>query len=384
MFTRSDLLELSADRTPLAVSIFLPTHVRGPETRQDPIRLKNLLTTARDELAAAGLATDDIEERLAPASALVEDYAFWQHQDLGLALFLGGVRLRAFRVPLPLVEQVVVGPSFSPKPLLPLLAADGTYRVLTLAADQAQLFTGSRFALTEDDSVELPSLEDAGAESDYENPVQASPVARPNTGSLNIGNAQVYGDSPPEWRKSQLVDFSRRVAAAVDAVSAIQPRPVVLVADTELGGHFRKASTLGPLLAGVIDVNPESVDQPELHESTYQVVQPLLDEVRREAAELFTALRGRQDPRAVAEPDVVVRAAHRGQVDTLLLRVEPRLRGRYDVDTDEFWTVDAPSVTSEDLYETAALRTIEHGGTVHLLDSSDLPEVEHGAAVLRF
>ena len=43
MFSRSDLTMLM-DATPSpSVSLYLPTHVRGAETRQDPIRLKNLI-----------------------------------------------------------------------------------------------------------------------------------------------------------------------------------------------------------------------------------------------------------------------------------------------------------------------------------------------------
>lgn len=385
MFTLSDLSDLSADQPPLGISIFLPTHVRGAEIRQGTIRLKNLLAQARGELSAADMDTSEIDALLAPAVELVEDYAFWQYQDLGLALFLGGGGLRSFQVPLPLVEQVVVGPGFHPKPLLPLLAADGAFRVLTLTADQVKLFTGSRFALTEDDSIQLPdSVDDVSAESDYQNPVQASPVARPNTGSVNIGNAQVYGDSPPEWRKSQLVDFTRQVAAAIDTATARQRLPVILVADAELGGHFHRASNLGPLLAGVIETNPDTLDQTELHDAAYQVVQPRLDEVRQEAIERFATLQGRHDPRAITQVDEVVKAAYRGQVDTMLLRLNPAVWGRYDVAADQV-VIDAPATSaSADLYQKAALLTLAYGGDVHLLDPSDLSDLDHGAAILRF
>jgi hypothetical protein len=46
MFSRGDLDELVATDAQPAVSLYLPTHMAGPETRQDPIRLKNLLSVA--------------------------------------------------------------------------------------------------------------------------------------------------------------------------------------------------------------------------------------------------------------------------------------------------------------------------------------------------
>lgn len=385
MFTRSDLSDLSRVDTPLSVSLLLPTHVRGAEIRQGSTRLKNLTAKARDKLISTGMAVGDAETLLAPAAALVDDYTFWQHQDHGLALFLNGDGLRSFRVPMPLAEQVVVGPGFCLKPLLPLLAADGVFRVLTLTADRVSLFTGSRFALDQDHSAELPgSLGDVAAESDYENPVQASPVARPNTGSINIGNAQVYGDSPAEWRKGQLIGFARTVAAAIDAVTARQPLPVVLVADAELGGHFQKASGLGSLLSGVVETNPESLDDYQLHAAAYALMQPRLDGSRRDAVELFTALQGQGDSRAVTDDGDVVRAAHRGQVDSLLLRLNPTLRGRHDPSTDEVSANVPANLPSQDLYEKAALLTLEYGGAVHILAASDLPGLIYGAAILRF
>ena len=51
MFSRSDLDELVAMDARPAVSIYLPTHIAGREIPQDPIRLKNLLSSAEERLA---------------------------------------------------------------------------------------------------------------------------------------------------------------------------------------------------------------------------------------------------------------------------------------------------------------------------------------------
>lgn len=386
MFTRYDLPALSLAQAPVGVSMFLPTHIRGAEVRQDPIRLKNLTRQAAQKLTdVAGLAPGEAEALLQPATSLINDHDFWQHQSQGLALFLNGDKMRRYSVPLPLAEQVVIGPHFHVKPLLPLLAADGAFRVLTLTADEVLLYTGSRFGLERDESVELPSsLAEVAGESDYENPVQASPVARPNTGSINIGNAQVYGDSPPDWRKRQVVQFAEQVASAVDAATARQQLPVVLVADTGIAGHFVQASTLGQLLAGVVDTNPEALDDAALHDAAYAIMRPRLDAARQDAVERLTALVGRNDPRAVVGDVETVQAAAQGRVETLMLRLEPTLWGRYIADTGEVVPGATEESALEDLYERAALLTLEHGGAVHFLEAEDLPDVRYGAAILRF
>lgn len=246
MFTRADLSTVLDAAPSPAVSIFMPTHVRGDEVRQGPIRLKNLAAEAKAGLAAAGLPAAEIERIVGPALTLVEDHEFWQHRDQGLALFLDAGGARRFTVPIPLAEDVAVGTGFRVRPLLPVLAADGAFLVVTVTADAVRVLDASRFAVTGTDLPGGPDGPDGSVENDYENPVQASPPARPHTGTANISHAQVYGDSPPEWRKTRLVEYVRKVAAAVERRLAADPVPVVLVADTEIAGHFRKAADLGP------------------------------------------------------------------------------------------------------------------------------------------
>ena len=143
------------------------------------------------------------------------------------AVFLDGASARHHKVPLPLSEQAVVGPGFYVKPLLPVLAADGAFIVLTITAARVRLFEASRFAMAEDEGADLPGdLGEVMGESDYENPLQAGPANRPNVPGPVVTKAQVYGDTPDEWRKGRLVEFIRRVAAALQAHLASDPVPV--------------------------------------------------------------------------------------------------------------------------------------------------------------
>jgi hypothetical protein len=374
LFTRSDLSTLLTADPALGISIFLPTHVLGSEVRQGPIRLKNLTAQARDDLVSTGLERAEAEAFLAPATALIEDYRFWQHQNHGLALFLDGGEPRCYRVPLPLAERVVVGPGFHVRPLLPVLEADGAFLVVTITADQVRLCEASRFALVEDDAADLPrSLDEVLGEADYQNPLQASPVARPNTGSISISQAQVYGDSPAEWRKGRLVEFARRVAAALQQHVAANPTPIVLVADAKIGGHIKQLGTLGPLLAGVVETNPEAMDDRELHDAAYAVMRPRLDAARTAAAERFATLRGNRDARAVTGIDDVMTAAHQGRIDTLLLVEDETVGGR----VAEF------TATADDVLEAVAVQTLQHGGAVHLLPEKELSHPP-AAAILRY
>jgi len=114
MFSRSDLDDLVAMDAQPAVSLYLPTHLTGREIRQDPIRLKNLLSVAAERLAAAWR-RPEIDELLRPAESLVGDEDFWRHQQQGLAVFLAPGFSRVHKLPIPVPEEAFLG-----EPLLPL------------------------------------------------------------------------------------------------------------------------------------------------------------------------------------------------------------------------------------------------------------------------
>ncbi|MGI8414899.1 MAG: hypothetical protein ACR2P2_01565 [Nakamurella sp.] len=364
----------------------MPTHTRGAEIRQGSIRLKNLLTRACDELTAIGLRKTEAEAFLAPAQALVDDYFFWQHQDQGLALFIDSGRLRQFKVPLPLSEQVVVGSGFHLKPLLPLLAADGTFYLLAMTADRVRLYTASRFTFAEVDDANLPVNPDADrSESDHQQPVPASPVGRPKAGFVGIGHVWAEGDRPNQRHESRLGDFVRHTAVAVERRLASNPQPLIMVADAKTVGQFKKVSGInafGPLLAGVIEANPESLTPQQLHDAACALMQEHLDAPRAEAEEQLDSLLGRHDPRATAVIGEVVRAAYQGRVDTIFLPLDEAVWGRYQQDIDQIIT--GSEIEQHDLLEAAAVQTLQHGGTIHLLSETDPIDPQTAAAVLRY
>lgn len=382
LFTQTDLTRLMTTESATAISIFMPTHPKGKEIRQDPVRLKNLLADARSKLMATGLSEADADTILEPATAFLEERDFWQHQGSGLALFIDENQTIEYRVPLALEENVVVGGKFHVRPLLPMLAADGHFSVLTVTAEKATLFDASRYGLAEDRAAGLPGR--SSVENDYENPVQASPPARPNVGTANIPNAQVYGDSPPDFRKARLVEFVGDVAKAIGNRLSANPQPLVLVADAEISGHFQQAGDLGQLLAGVVETNPNAFDTAALHALAYPKVRERLDSGRLEALANAAELLGRGDQTATNHLEDIVRASHQGRVGTLLLHDGAPVWGRYDSDADSLEAGPEFESSGEDLLGIAAMKTLQNGGDVHVMSSEELPGKADAVALLRY
>ena len=147
--TREDLKALSQQQDESLVSIYLPTRPAGPETRENPIRFKNLLAAAESKLSERGFRASEARAMLEPAQQLVDDYDFWQHQSTGLALFISSSFSRSYRLPLDFEELVLVGPHFHLKPLVPLLSGDGRFYLLALSQNEIRLFQGTRHTFEE-------------------------------------------------------------------------------------------------------------------------------------------------------------------------------------------------------------------------------------------
>src|SRR4030043_329794 len=134
----------------------MPMHRSGPETQQDPIRLKNLIREAEERLLARGLRTPEAKELLEPAERLLRDGLFRQHQSSGLAMFLSLGVFHYYPLPFVFEELVIVTDRFHIKPLLPLLSGDGRYFVLALSQNKIKLLQSTHYSVSELDVADVP------------------------------------------------------------------------------------------------------------------------------------------------------------------------------------------------------------------------------------
>ena len=109
------------------------------------------------------------------------------------------------------------------------------------------------------------------------------------------------------------------------------------------------------------------MDEGALHQAAYAVVRPRFEADREQAVERFQALLGAGDARAATGIEAVVRAAYRGRIDALLLGEGEGFAG-----------------TGEDLLDAAMVRTLRHGGGVHVLPQEEMPDAAPAAAILRY
>src|SRR6056297_2333813 len=196
----STLNELASIQQEHCVSLLMPTHTTGSESRQDPIRLGNLLEQAEQQLSQRGLRRPEIEALLKPARDVVDQATFWQFQGNSLAVYLGNGISRFLRLPEAVDESVTIGPRFNLKPLLGSVASSDPFYVLALTEERARLYRGTRTEMEEIEAGGFPvALEEVVGQREAQSELQhhsglAPPKARGDRGFRgDAGQADYHG-----------------------------------------------------------------------------------------------------------------------------------------------------------------------------------------------
>jgi hypothetical protein len=368
----------------------MPTHRAGPETQQDPIRLKNLIGQAEERLLAAdhsrdqrGLRAPEAKARLEPASRLIQDSIFWQRQSDGLAIFVSAEVSYRYRLPLEFEELVVVADRFYLKPLLPLLSGDGRFYVLALSQDEVRLLLGTRYRVDEVDLEGAPtSLAEALRFDDPERRLQFHTASGPS-GGKGSRPAMFYGQgAPSQDQKSDILRYFQKVDAGIQTVLASEQAPLILAGVDYLLPLYQEANTYPHLIGEGIEGNPDNLGAEELQQRAWAVVQPRFLEEQEAAAERFKQFA--DTDRASDDLAEIVPAAYHGRVDALFVALDLRQWGTFDPEMNEVQLHDDAKPGVQDLLDLAAVQTLINGGRVYAVEAGQMPVPASLAALFRY
>jgi hypothetical protein len=377
----TELDKLTGKPRGACVSIFLPTHRAGAETRQDPIRLKNLLDEAEERLVARGLRTPETGRLLEPPRDLLADDAFWRHQGDGLALFLSSDEFRYYRLPLSFEELVVVADRYHLKPLLPLLVEDGQFYVLALSQNGVRLLQATRHTVEEVELKDVPeSLADALNRDGQEKQLQFHTGTSGGGGSRPaVFHGHGIGD---EGSKDDILRYFRQVDRGVWELLKGRWAPLVLAGVAYLLPIYREASAYPNLVDEGVTGNPEGLRAQELHEKTWEVMRTRFLKAQREAIVRYEQYAG--TGLTSTDLETVVPAAYFGRVDLLFVTNGSHRWGIFDPAAGEARLHRKTEARDGDLVDFAAVQTLLNGGTVYALDPEEMPEEADVTSVFRY
>ncbi len=281
-------------------------------------------------------------------------------------------------------ELAAVGSHFYIKPILRMIDRRPHFYILAISAGKVRLYEADRYVWNDVTSRLPGGVQSVQAETDFEGGVQFSPVGRPNAGTTGgVVPGHSY-ESPAELHKVQVIEYLHRVASAVDEQLKNDPSPVVLAAEPEILGHFRKMNHPSKLVAASLNINPHALTGDELHRKALELLRPPID---AECAEVMDRINARLSaglPTVAIQPAEIVAAAFAGRVEAVAVAEDAALWGHFDATTQAVTAHGKPNGSDEEMLNAIAVETLSRGGKAFTLPQDKMPRRALAAALLRW
>lgn len=390
-FTTANLTRLLGQHQAPCISIFMPSFRSYPDSQQNPIRYKNLVSEAESSLRQA-YPGSEVRGLLAKFRELEADEYFWTHQLDGLALFGNAELFEVWSFPRAMPERIVVADSFHVKPLIRFTQSADRYQVLCIQREECRLFEGNRDALEslEHEDVPLHVTEALGMGVGLNGvPTATSPAKQaqaadtstppPSLRSDGRGGQAAKGDDA----NLDAERFFRAVDRAVwDHFSRPSGLPLLPVGTTDNLTLFRSVAKNQQLLDSAIEKSPSSFDEKGLQSAAWDCVKN----------EYLTRLKGIADDFAVAKSrdqgsdqvTAVAEAAVKSRVGRLLVDAGKVIPGTIDPTNGKVRMSNLDCPNTDDVLDDIAETVLRNGGEVVVVPSEQMPTQSGLAAVFRY
>jgi hypothetical protein len=359
---RHDIQEVQAASSHPSLTITLPTHRTSPDNQQDPIRVRNLVAQAKEQLRAefGSREVAPLVERLDALVAAID----YRHALDGLVLFVNKDFDAKYYLPYSVPERVVVADKFLTRDLVFTMNRTSRYWVLALSEQPTRLFEGVGDTLVEIHTGGFPMV--------HEGPGGAAPLP---------GG---FGINPSAHRDERHRQFFRSVDAALKPFLADDPLPLGVVGVDRYLAFWEEVSTHKEFMRATLLGNYDHASIHELAKAVWPLVETAQAErVQRDLAELEGYV---SQQRVVSTVGEAWRMANLGRGKLLLVEQDYHEPGRLDETGLLLLPVDDP--TAADVIPDAVDEVIEmvlsKGGQVVFTENGQLAPYQRIALVLRY
>ncbi|MGH8521148.1 MAG: hypothetical protein ACREU9_06960 [Gammaproteobacteria bacterium] len=344
-----------------SLTITLPTHRTAPENRQDPIRVRYLVTQAANRLLGE-FSKREIEPLLSRLEQLADGIDYRYTLD-GLALFVNRDFARAFQLPFSLKERVVVDDSFFTRDLVLAMNRTPRYWTLVLSEKPTRLFEGTCENLVE--------IQDGGFPITHEGPGGEQLLP----GGLGVNKS--------EYRDERHRQFFRQVDAALKPFMAGDPLPLAVVGVDRFLAFFNEVMNHTTSIMTILTGSHDKTSAHELGKLVWPLVKANLDEKRQQdLLKLDKAIGERKFVSTIGE---VWRLASEGRGSLLLVEEDFHFPGR--VDETRMHLTPADDLAGPDVIDDAVDEIVEmvldKRGQVRFVDNGQLETHQRIVLILR-
>jgi hypothetical protein len=377
----ADLDKLLRKQTGFCASLYMPTHVVGPQAPDDEIRLKNLIAIARHKLIEYGQRPADVRKSLEAIERLPRDAEFWGHRSQSLAIFLSDDLFERFRLGTPVNEEAIVDRRFYLKQLLPSVAADGKFFILAISQNAARLLAATPYTCEGVTVKSLPPSRDEALNLVGADRGQQVHSAMHGRFGKQAGVFHGQGGAR-DTAKDELVQYFRGIDAALRPVLRGSKAPLVLAMVDYEASLFREVCEYPHLAAETLSGNFDYAADHELHEQARPIAQRLFGRDREEAAARYRELA--DTSRASDRLEVILPAAHEGRVETLFVDPRAVALGTFDPAARLIRNGRSVGMEAEDLLDRAAVESLLRHAEVYAVGQKEMPCSSPIAAIFRY
>jgi hypothetical protein len=359
------------------VSIYIPTHVRGPEIQQDPIRLSNAAKEAARQLDAAGLKSRDSERLLAEVRGRSVDTPFWKYQGRGLAVFVEETDTRWVELPETPQELTVVAKRYHVRPLIRILRDENWSHLLAVTRDEASLYDVRKREIIKVEVEGMPAgIDEIRQQTEFEAELGFHHRDRgKQVGGADRPKYDALGESPDDYEDILLEQYLKQVAKSVDSHLVRSSAPLVLAAKPRELGRLRQELGYRNVAEQAIQKDPPGLGEGELHRAAWEIAEPLLDGRRVNALKRLRARLATGVVPGSEDVKELLRAASEGRLEAVFLDPDQTIWGQWDDGRQQMERGNQAGPGNEDLLNLLAIKTLAQGGEVF-----SLPEdLRHGA-----
>ncbi|MFQ3567550.1 MAG: hypothetical protein SNJ59_11185 [Aggregatilineales bacterium] len=346
-----------------SISILAPTHRTSPDNKQDPIRVKNLVTEATNRLLKE-FSKREVDGILSRLDGIVERVD-WQNTLDGLAIFVNADFAHAYTFPFKVKERVVIDETFATRDLVFAVNRTNRYWTLVLSEQPTRLFEGVKDSLVEVTvGSRFPMTHD-----------------RPGGATRLPGGP---GVNPSTYARDMHRQFFRDVDAALKEIMDDDPLPIVLVGVTRQLSLFEEVTSHGGHIIAKVEGSHDKTSAHELGQLVWPLAKDKIAEQRNKVLdELGAAVGARRFASTIGE---VWRMAREGRGDTLI--VEEGYFCPVRVDESGMHITIAEDATAPDVIDDAVDEVIEavlaKDGRVVFVEPGALANHQQIALILRY
>ncbi|MFC5805241.1 chemotaxis protein [Streptomyces formicae] len=360
--TSDVLAQLRRQRRYPAVSVLMPTHRRDPDKAQDPVRLRNLMTEAKERLEADPAVTRDTRIDVTQQLDMAMSEIDLVHAEDGLVIFAAPGEHEVWMVGRSVPERVVLSDTYLTRNLVSAQAVERPFWVLAVSADCVSLWSGAADRVTESDSGGFP-------------------LTRTNE-NFDAERREQIGDVPSTFTDEATRQFLKGADAAMGAVLKSDPRPLYVAGEA---AALSLLDDVGTVSRGATGRVPHGGLASGPGDAVWQAVRPVLEErAENEVSGVLEDLDRARGRRAFAAGlDEIHQNVESGRV--ALLAVEENYRetvresGGHLVPAEPG---DLDAVT--DVVDEIVERSLDTGAQVRFVPDGTLAEVGGIASALRY